>query len=181
MITGGTLGTIGDCICQNFVQGEDHKYDKKRNAVISSYAFLEVGLEAAVWYPFLDRIFGSCLTRAAAIKKVLADQFGYSPIEMLAFMRWTNYFNGKEEFAEKIERDYIPAAITTLFFWIPVGYGCFVVVPLKHRAVYAATCQVVWDVFMSYASHNNLRETLQELFNRSKIMPKPMNNNERLT
>lgn len=170
MIIGGTLGAIGDCICQNFMQGEEHQYDKKRNAVICSYGFLEVGLEAAVWYPFLDKIFGSCLIRSVAIKKVLADQFGYSPVEMLVFMRWTNYFNGKEEFTQKIERDYIPAAVTNLCFWIPVGYVCFVFVPLKHRAVYAAACQVVWDAFMSYASHNNLRETLEKLLNRTKII-----------
>ena len=169
MITGASLGSLGDYICQTFLEGRDHELEYKRNGVFASYGFLEIGFEAKVWYPLLDRLFGARLSHSVAVKKVLFDQLIYSPFEMATFMSWTNLFDSKENLSDKLKRDYLPATYTNVIFWIPVSYTCFAWIPLKHRALYSALSAIVWDIFMSYATHNNLRDTLQHLYPNQSI------------
>jgi len=176
MITGASIGSLGDFICQVFLQGEDHELEYKRNWVFSSYGFLEIGFEAKLWYPLLDRIFGAQLSHSVAIKKVLCDQFIFSPVEVATFMTWTNFFDRKEKLTEKLKRDYVPAASTNVIFWIPVSYACFVWVPLKHRAVYSAFSAIAWDIFMSYATHNNLRDTMAKIYSHQALENETLSN-----
>lgn len=164
MLTGAGLGSLGDLICQFFLEGKDHEFKYTRNGVFSSYGFLEIGLVAKLWYPLLDRLFGAQLSHGVAVKKVLCDQLIFSPVEVGTFMTWTNILDSNEKLFDKLKRDYLPAASTNVIFWIPVSYVCFVWIPLKHRAVYSAFSAILWDIFMSYATHNNLRDTMQNLY-----------------
>jgi hypothetical protein len=82
------MGLIGDFISQYCV--ENKKYDKKREIVVKSYGGVEVGFEAKLWLPILDKVFGSQMNVVNALKKMICDQIVYSPFERGVFMVWSN-------------------------------------------------------------------------------------------
>jgi protein Mpv17 len=161
MLSGLVMGAVGDWVCQALV--EEKTLDKKRNAVVGTYGALEIGVEAKMWLPMLDRILGPQMNTATAVKKMIVDQLTYTPIEMACFMKWTNKLEQRsEDFSEKMKRDYSLAVASSVVYWLPVSFVNFSFVPLKYRALYISFTTFLIDIFNSFASHNNLRQAFNK-------------------
>jgi len=165
MASGAILTTVADFICQMFLE-EHKKYNKKRGVVLATYGGAEMGVESRLWFPLLDRVLGSSMTFVSAVKKLVLDQFLYSPIETISMMKWTNFFEGRtEKFQDKISDDYFLALLGVYLIWIPSSFLSFYMIPLKFRGLFVGMVDLVSDTFMAYASHNNLNQRFKAYFN----------------
>ncbi|CAG9326222.1 unnamed protein product [Blepharisma stoltei] len=166
-VFGGCLiAGIGDYISQAYLEGPNQRYNKRRAFTVTSYGGLEIAVEAILWYPFLDRFLGSHQAVITSFWKAMIDQTLYQPIEITAFMRYTWILeNRKDSLKEKFERDYELAMLANFFYWVPMSFMLFLVVPLKFRAVATSFTCLVMDTFMSFAAHNNLKEAYTNLVN----------------
>ncbi|OMJ78437.1 hypothetical protein SteCoe_21762 [Stentor coeruleus] len=159
--SGCFIGFIGDYIAQHVV--EQKSYDKKRGLVVSSYGGFEVGIEAKIWLPLLDRLFGSQMTKISALKKLSCEQLIYVPLELAFFMMWTNKLEHQpEKISEKFSRDYWLALGSSFSYWLPVSFLNFYLVPLQYRALYVSITTLIIDIFNSFASHNNLSKSFKK-------------------
>jgi protein Mpv17 len=155
------MGLIGDFISQYCI--ENKKYDKKRGIVVGSYGGVEVGFEAKLWLPILDKVFGSQMNVVNALKKMMCDQIVYSPLERGVFMVWTNKLEQHQEsIKEKILRDYALVLGSSIFYWLPLSFINYYFIPLQYRALYFSFTSLIIDIFNSFASHNNLNECFEK-------------------
>lgn len=53
----------------------------------------------------------------------------------------------------------------TYLFWIPISFYSFYILPLKYRSLLACVTCFVYDVFISYATHNNVKEAVESFSN----------------
>lgn len=159
--SGFAMGLIGDFISQHCV--ENKNYDKKRGIVVGSYGGVEVGFEAKLWLPILDKIFGNQMNVVNALKKMICDQIVYSPLERGVFMIWTNKLEQHQEsIKEKISRDYALVLGSSIFYWLPLSFINYYFIPLQYRALYFSFTSLIIDIFNSFASHNNLNECFEK-------------------
>lgn len=154
------MAAFGDLIAQTVLERRP-KFDVKRNGVVASYGFLETVVEGHLWYGLLERVFGPSMTLRTSMLKMLFDQVLFSPMEVSSFMVWTHVMEGTQSsLSEKLWTDLPPTMLTSYIFWIPASLINFYVVPFHLRALYTGIMCIMWDTFMSFATHNKLRESL---------------------
>lgn len=143
---------------------EKKNHDQIRGLVVGSYGGLEIGFEAKVWLPLLDRVFGHQMTKVNAVRKLLFEQLLYTPIETACFMKWIYAVERRpESFHDKMSRDYLLTLTSNLGYWIPVSFINFYIVPIQYRALYVALTTLIIDTFTSFASHNNLKKSYETI------------------
>ncbi|OMJ77708.1 hypothetical protein SteCoe_22656 [Stentor coeruleus] len=75
-------------------------------------------------------------------------------------MTWTNKLeNSTQSLSEKISKDYSVTYVDSLAFYIPTSVICFYNIPSKYRVPFFCASSLVWDIFMSFATHNSLKKT----------------------
>lgn len=164
-LTGIAISAFGDLLVQFYFDDQINKYSVRRGIVVGIYAGLEISVEAWFWYPLLDIHYGHCMTAMNAIKKIMADQVLYAPLETMFYMWWTNKLEGRsEDIDEKLNRDFNATMILNYLYWIPTSFALYYYVPLQYRAITTSIFTFVWDTFMSYAAHNNLKQRCDKLF-----------------
>lgn len=165
MVSGYWIAWLGDYYCQSEI--EIKTYDSLRGAVVASYGGIEILIEAFLFLPLLDFAFGRKVNKLGAFKKVFCEQMLYTPGETGIFIKWTNYFESQpESFEDKMSRDYFLTLFSSWFFWVPVSFINYYFVPTQYRALYIVGTTLVIDVMMSYATHNNLKESYERLLGR---------------
>lgn len=157
------ISCFGDIVAQKVLEGRP-VFDFKRNTVVSSYGFVETIVEGHLWYGLLDRVFGSSMKLRASLVKTAFDQFLFSPTEISSFMVYTHVVEHHSDrtLYEKLAADLPPTLVTSYMFWLPCTLINFYLVPLPLRALYTGSMCVLWDTFMSFASHNRLKESLSK-------------------
>jgi hypothetical protein len=145
----------GDLISQRLI--ENAPYDAKRGQVVSSYGFFETIIEGHFWLNYLERTFGSRRTIKTALVKTAVDMAVFGPFEIAMFMAWTNKLEGnKMTLTEKVKNDYLIVLTNSYAYWLPTSIACFYFVPVHLRVLFSCVSSVVWDVFMSFATHNSM-------------------------
>lgn len=155
------ISAFGDVVAQRILESRP-QMDYTRNTVVASYGFIETIIEGHLWYGFLERVFGSSMSLRVSLLKATADQCFFSPLEVSSFMVWTHVVERrKSPMREKLVADLPTTLLTSYMFWVPASLVNFYVIPFRLRALYTGCMCVVWDTFMSFASHNKLRESLR--------------------
>jgi hypothetical protein len=154
------VASLGDFLAQTVI--ERRGLELRRNAVIAGYGFTETLLEGHFWYGFLERLFGSKMTYRVALMKMATDQLLFSPLEVSSFMIWAHLIEGQKEppLLQKLQWDFPPTMLVSYLFWCPASLISFYLVPYPLRALYTCVMCVAWDTFMSYASHNIVKDTI---------------------
>ncbi|OMJ67093.1 hypothetical protein SteCoe_35836 [Stentor coeruleus] len=161
--TGAAFGFLGDFLSQYYIE-KQVTFNKKRNAVVTSYGFIETIIEGQYWINYLEKVVGKQATIANALLKTVLDLTIFAPLEIILFMAWTNYFEkSPTKLISKIKEDFFFIFANGYAFWIPVNFFCFYVVPMKHRALYLCISSVIWDTFMSFAAHNSVLEKVNNI------------------
>lgn len=156
------ISAFGDFLAQTILESRP-RLDLKRNCVVGSYGLLETVLEGHFWYGILERLFGPSMTLRTSLMKMACDQCLFSPLEVSSFMVWTHVVERRKSppLGEKLKADLPATLMTSYLFWVPASLVNFYVVPFHLRALYTGTMCVMWDTFMSFASHNQFRESLK--------------------
>lgn len=157
------ISAFGDVVAQKLLEARA-SFDLKRNGVVGSYGFLETIIEGHFWYSLLDRVFGSSMKLRVSLVKTACDQLLFSPIEISSFLVYTHVVEQHRDRSlyEKLRADLPPTLLTSYVFWLPCSLINFYLVPLPLRALYTGLMCVIWDTFMSFASHNRLKESLSK-------------------
>lgn len=156
------ITAFGDLIAQTILEKRPN-VNFNRSCVVGSYGFLESVLEGHFWYGLLERLFGPSMTLRTSLLKMACDQVLFSPLEVSSFLVWTHVLERRKAptLGQKLRADLPTTLLTSYLFWMPASLLNFYVVPFHLRALYTGTMCVVWDTFMSFASHNQLRESLK--------------------
>ena len=159
-MTGLAVAALGDFISQSMI--ERKKVDIKRNVVVAGYGFTETLLEGHYWYGLLERLFGSKMNFRVSMMKMAVDQLVFSPLEVSSFMVWTHLIEGQTQpsLRQKLQWDLPPTMLVSYLFWCPASLVSFYFVPYPLRALYTCVMCVLWDTFMSYASHNVVKDAM---------------------
>jgi protein Mpv17 len=157
------ISAFGDVVAQKVLEGRPF-FDFTRNRVVSSYGFVETIIEGHLWYGLLDRVFGSSMKLKVSLLKTACDQFAFSPTEISCFMVYTHVIEHHKDrtLYEKLAADLPATLLSSYVFWLPCSLINFYLVPLHLRALYTGSMCVLWDTFMSFASHNRLKESLSK-------------------
>ena len=132
--------------------------------VVGSYNFVETGIEAKLLFEGLDKMFGNSKSIFNVSIKVFCDLFVYNLIETSTFLTWCNVLEGQDDTVkEKFSRDLGLMMLIGYCYWIPISIIQFGLVPLKYRSLFACATSFVDDLYIMYASHNNLREKVNSI------------------
>lgn len=157
------ISTFGDIVAQKVLESRP-AFDYGRNGVVSCYGFFETIIEGHFWFGLLEKVFGPSQALKVSLLKTAADQLFFSPLEMTSFMVWTHTIEQQkaQTLLEKLNADLPTTIITSYMFWLPASLFNFYVVPYPLRAGFTGLMCVAWDTFMSFASHNRLKESLRK-------------------
>lgn len=159
LATGTLITTLGDVICQCWIEGAA-KPDVRRMEAVSTYGALVAHVEGHLWLGFLERLIGSSMSLRSSLYKTLLDQGLFAPLETSGFLAWTHYIEGHQtDLKEKMYADFPATLKSSYLFWGPVCMLEFLFVPYPLRVLYISMMSVVWDTYLSYAAHNSLNST----------------------
>lgn len=154
--TGGVITSLGDVAAQLLLEKRT-EIDCLRLAVVSGYGLLGTVIEGHFWLGYLEKTVGSSMGLRAAFKKMVLDVGVFAPLEVAGFLSWTHLLEGHEgRLGDKLQADYVPTLLSS-FFWTPFSLVGFLFVPYHLRVLYGTSVCLLWDTFLSYASHNQLQ------------------------
>lgn len=151
-----SLSSLGDIIEQQYeiYIGEQEKIDPKRTMHMA-FSGAAVGVLCHYWYKILDRfIIGKTVDMVA--KKLLLDQFIFSPIMIITFFGSVAMFeeNPYENFKEEVRDKFITLYRAEWMVWPPAQIINFYFLPTKYRVLYDNTISLGYDVYTSQVKHN---------------------------
>lgn len=153
--TGGVITSVGDVAAQLLLEKRT-ELDFLRLAVVSGFGLMGSVIEGHFWLGYLERTVGASMGVRAAFKKMVLDVGVFTPIEVASFLSWTHVLEGRAgPLGDKLQADYIPTLLSS-FFWTPFSLAGFLFVPFHLRVLYGTSVCLMWDTFLSYASHNQL-------------------------
>lgn len=156
-MTGAFAVAFGDIIAQSCF--ESNKYSVNRTLIMGTFGFLETKLEVIYWFHFLDSIIGSKQSMINSLLKTLVDVAIFVPFEIVLCIGWVEIFENRHEMVfERVKREFLDILKMSYLIWVPCGFVCFNFVPVKFRAIYSAGINLVWDTYLSYASHISEKE-----------------------
>lgn len=153
-----SLSSVGDILEQNyeiFIKEMD-KWDPKRTLHMGCSG-AAVGVLCHHWYKVLDRLIVgrtlSCIT-----KKLLLDQFIFSPISLLTFFAGVAVFEEKpiDNFKREVKHKFSTLYKAEWLVWPPAQIINFYFLPTKYRVFYDNTVSLGYDVYTSHVKHNNV-------------------------
>ncbi|XP_018563503.1 mpv17-like protein [Anoplophora glabripennis] len=118
-------------------------YDWNTLGRYTIYGTTLAGPMLTVWYRFLDKKFVGTTTKVI-VKKLLIDQFFFTPQLLLVFYVSMSVMERKpdifEEFRQKIGNTFK----TSCMFWLPAQSINFLLIPPAFRVTYVGTCSFAW-------------------------------------
>lgn len=103
------------------------------------------------WYKFLQ-IYSKHPQFIEVLRKVMLDQFCYSPISLFCFFSYGTMVleNGTwEETRTKLRRVYLKTLMVNYSVWFPVQFVNFLLVPRPFQVPFSSSVSVLWNCFLS--------------------------------
>ncbi|KAL4399128.1 hypothetical protein ACI68E_003501 [Malassezia pachydermatis] len=161
-ITNGGLTLLADVLAQSVERitrtdlAPQPDWDYARSARFLTYG-TAMGPFLAEWNKFLEFKFpirspsGAMLVGGLA-RRVMADQILMAPITMGLFVGAMGMMEGRltyESLKEKFGELYVPALLANWKIWPFLQMFNFGVLPLRMRVPFAASCGVLWNLYLS--------------------------------
>lgn len=152
MWTSGVLNGFGDVASQLGIERET-PFDTKRFCIFTFLGIALVGPVLHQWYGILSRVFPAP-GFASAIKSLALDQFLFAPMFCGLFLSSLLTLEGKpREIPGKLKQDLVAVVVMNWKIWIPAQLFNFSVVPPNLRVLCANITALVWNTYLSFASH----------------------------
>lgn len=103
------------------------------------------------WYKFLQ-IYSKHPQIIEVLRKVMLDQFCYSPISLLCFFTYGTMVleNGTwDDTKDKLRRIYLKTLMVNYSVWFPVQFVNFLLVPRNFQVPFSSSVSVLWNCFLS--------------------------------
>lgn len=156
MWTSGLLNAVGDLLAQTFVEKES-PFDPKRLLVFTGLGVFLVGPALHYWYGILARLFPVPGAKTAVIS-LLLDQFAFAPCFCALFLSTLVVIETRKPLlvVPKLKQDFASTIVMNWRIWIPSQLLNFWVVPPPLRVLFANVVALVWNTYLSYASHKKV-------------------------
>ncbi|CAG9762849.1 unnamed protein product [Ceutorhynchus assimilis] len=103
----------------------------------------------ANWYTFLDKKFPGTAMKTIG-KKMLADQFFFSPQLLVVFYVSMSIMEWKQDLFEECRNKFFQTYLANCLFWIPCQTINFTFVPNVYRVTYIGICSFAWINILCY-------------------------------
>lgn len=103
------------------------------------------------WYKFLQ-IYLKHPQFIEVLRKVMLDQFCYSPISLFCFFTYGTMVleNGTwDDTKDKLRRIYLKTLVVNYSVWFPVQFVNFLLVPRDFQVPFSSSVSVLWNCFLS--------------------------------
>lgn len=103
------------------------------------------------WYKFLQ-IYLKHPQFIEVLRKVMLDQFCYSPISLFCFFTYGTMVleNGTwDDTKDKLRRVYLKTLVVNYSVWFPVQFVNFLLVPRDFQVPFSSSVSVLWNCFLS--------------------------------
>lgn len=165
-----SLSSVGDLLEQSYeiYIKEQNNYDLKRCSHMA-FSGVAVGILCHHWYKVLDKfIIGKTVDMVA--KKLLLDQFLFSPVMLVTFFGSLALFepNPLENFKEEVKDKFIRLYRAEWMVWPPAQIINFYFLPTRYRVLYDNTISLGYDIYTSQVKHGKPIKTGSDV--RSKII-----------
>lgn len=103
------------------------------------------------WYKFLQ-IYSKHPQFIEVLRKVMLDQFCYSPISLFCFFTYGTMVleNGTwDDTKDKLRRIYLKTLVVNYSVWFPVQFVNFLLVPRDFQVPFSSSVSVLWNCFLS--------------------------------
>lgn len=110
-----------------------------------------MGVCQCFWYKFLQ-IYSKDPKVVEVIRKVLSDQFVYSPISLFCFFVYGTMVldNGTwDDATGKLRKVYLKTLMINYSVWFPVQFINFLMVPRLLQVPFSSSISVLWNCFLS--------------------------------
>lgn len=162
--SGAFLVGIGDIIAQKIVE-QQPRWDPNRTARFAGIALCIITPCTRTWVDvILPKIVpikpGQKVTTVIALKKVGCDMFIFGPVITTMFVGLNMFFSGEIErnkIFDKMCKDQPGIIAKAWCWWAPNQFLNFRFVPAHLQASYIQIAALVWNTFLSWVSHHNLK------------------------
>eukprot|EP00210_Caulerpa_lentillifera_P002188 g2102.t1 len=156
MWTSGVLNAVGDLLAQFFIEKEA-AFDPKRLLVFTGLGVFLVGPTLHYWYGLLARVF-TVPGAKTAFSSLLLDQFAFAPCFCAVFLSTLVVIETRKPalVAPKLQQDFMSTIVMNWRIWIPAQLLNFWIVPPPLRVLFANIVALVWNTYLSYASHKKV-------------------------
>lgn len=116
-----------------------------------------MGFCQCLWYKFLQ-IYSQDPKFIEVLRKVMTDQFLYSPISLFCFFTYgTIVLEDKtwEDAKLKLKKIYIPTLFVNYSVWFPVQFFNFLVIPRSFQVPFSSSISVLWNCYLSMRNSTN--------------------------
>lgn len=110
-----------------------------------------IAIAQTFWYKFLQ-IYSKDPKLVEVIRKVLSDQFCFSPISLFCFFTYGTMVldSGTWDDAKtKLRKIYLKTLVINYSVWFPVQFINFLVVPRLLQVPFSSSISVLWNCFLS--------------------------------
>ncbi|CAI5523571.1 unnamed protein product [Closterium sp. Naga37s-1] len=156
-ITAGLLNALADLFCQLVVE-KNPSIDVRRLGGFAAIGLFIVGPALHIWYGLLGK-FIQIEGFKGVLARLLIDQVIFSPLSIATFVGLVMLLEGKpERIVPKLEKDFVPTCINMWKLWVPFQLFNFALVPPQLQVGAVNLVGLVWTVYMSFASHNDISD-----------------------
>ena len=155
--TSGVLNALGDLFAQfSFDDAAKKGIDWRRAGVFTFLGGALVGPALHFWYGTLGKIVTAQGSAKAFISLVL-DQGLFAPAFLCVFLSSLFTIEGKaSEIVPKLKQDFAPTVMANWNIWIPFQFLNFRFVPLNLQVAAANVVALLWNTYLSWASHKEV-------------------------
>ncbi|KAL1505592.1 hypothetical protein ABEB36_005121 [Hypothenemus hampei] len=136
--------------------------DKSSIGRYAIYGTAIAGPLLTVWYQYLDKKIPGTATTRIVIKKLLIDQFFFTPQLLAIFYISMSILERKQDLLEECRNKFASTFTASCLFWIPAQTINFSVVPNLYRVTYIGTCSFAWINILCFFKRQSSSDTIEE-------------------
>lgn len=163
-LTSAAMVGVGDAVCQLTLE-TDTQFNAKRLGIMTFLGGALIAPVLHVWYNSLGGIIAKLFPNptgkfAAAgglqglATRLVLDQAVFAPCFIGVFMSSVLVLEARpEQISGALSKDWWPALQMNWTIWVPAQVLNFALVPLKFQVLFANVVSLVWNTYLSWASH----------------------------
>eukprot|EP00123_Amoebidium_parasiticum_P021436 comp6722_c0_seq1/m.2496 comp6722_c0_seq1/g.2496 ORF comp6722_c0_seq1/g.2496 comp6722_c0_seq1/m.2496 type:complete len:247 (-) comp6722_c0_seq1:444-1184(-) len=155
-ITAGIIGGVGDVCCQKLVDKVD-EVNWKRTGMFVLINGIYVAPTIHVWYNLIARTIGRWGGMQGVFAQLAADQLLFAPAFISSFTALLLAVEGRAaDLPGHLAQHLWSTLIANWQIWVPANYVNFRYVPLAYRVLFGNGVSLVWNTYLSYATHKSV-------------------------
>ena len=161
MATSGVLNAFGDLLAQVLFE-DGQSVDTKRTLTFTFLGAFLVGPALHFWYGSLGKIVTVGGSVGAGLRLGL-DQLAFAPVFLATFLSALFAIEGNtDKLPNKLKQDLFPTVVANWKIWVPFQFLNFRFVPANLQVGAANVIALVWNVYLSWASHKKVPEVIEK-------------------